>query len=99
MSFDEICIIDDSIKYNRELDKYLDETGVLPKELIKRFNDAYRYDAATPMQWLIKKLKIIQGRINRGQRITSEEGDLLDMDTFRRWIKAEYPSIFKDILQ
>ena len=62
-----------------------------------RFNDAYSYDSATTIQWLIRKLSILRSRIEKGERIETEDGYLFDVDQFMQWVENLYPDIYHQL--
>ncbi len=97
MNFEDICRIGPAEKYNKELEAFLSETPILPLELLHRFNDAYSYDSATTIQWLIRKLSILRSRIEKGERIETEDGYLFDVDQFMQWVENLYPDIYHQL--
>jgi len=88
-----------SEKYNEDFDKQLNDTRLFTKELIEKFYDAYSYDTATTHNWLVKKLKIIQGRLAKGDKLPLETNEkVLDKNNFLDWVEAEFPNSRKDLI-
>ncbi len=74
----EISVLDEQLK-----------SGVISPEGYKQLLDAEVYGTATPMQWLGKRLVIVQSAINSGVSISfntgSETGKLETAESFNDW--------------
>jgi len=92
----------DTQEYNKSLNQELASKSVITFEIIKAFTEAYNYDAATSINWLISKIKIIKQRIDNGEILEVEENIeknivLLNKYTFPIWITNKYPEVYPDI--
>lgn len=86
------------LDFNKEFDYKLKSTNVLSYEIIKKFDKAYSYDAASSINWLTQKLKIIKARIEEGQQIFLENQEInLDSLSFKTWVCNKYPGIISDL--
>ncbi len=59
----------ETIRKNNEMNEYLKITLSVSDEIWKSMMDAVGYNAATSVNWAVKKLKIIYGRTKSGDRI------------------------------
>lgn len=98
MDLKEIFNIKSPELFNCELDKFLNTTNIIPKELVYSLDDAYSYNQATTVNWVISKLKILKVRIDNNESFELEGHGYLDKFKFYNWIKTKYPHIYKNIL-
>jgi len=62
--------MDAAIAMNAELDYSLRVTGLVDRRLYRRLVEAYRYDAASTVEWAQAKLKILRDRVARGESVS-----------------------------
>jgi hypothetical protein len=91
-----------SEEYNKFINTELNSKNTIPFEIIKSFTEAYDYNAATSINWLISKIKIIKARIDNGDILEAENNIekvifLLNKETFPTWIKNKYPEVYEDL--
>lgn len=88
----------DNFRKNQELDEFIMKTKIIPIELQRSFLEAYNYGSATPYNWLINKLRIIKGRLEKNEEIKLEGGKLnLDNSSFKEWVIKEFTFTENDL--
>jgi len=79
---------------NEELEKHLISDFIISKDIWKLFSDAYGYDNAASINWLIKKLLILYKRVLKGDMISVDNKDfILNKNTFQKIIEKEFCNI------
>lgn len=99
MDLDEINNIKSSVIFNKELDNFLNTTQIIPNEIIIRFYEAYSYDQATTVNWVIGKLKILNNRIKNNETFEMEGYGRIDKSKFHEWVKTDFPNIYQNVLR
>ncbi|RYZ17591.1 MAG: hypothetical protein EOO70_01475 [Myxococcaceae bacterium] len=75
----------------------MEKTGRVDEDLYLEFNAAYGYNSATPMSWLLARLKSLAHRLAIGQSLslydpTSGAQQTVDsMEQFNRWMDRHFP--------
>ena len=88
-------------KQLRSTDRRLASTGLVDERLFQRFRDAYDYDAASSVQWLEGRLKVLEERIRRGKKVRAYAPDapklqtLRTVDDFSGWVEQHFPGVRK----
>lgn len=88
----------DAIAFNREFDNHLATTGLVDQELYRRLMEAYRYDAASTVNWVDAKLTILRDRMQQGrplelfQPTQSRTVAVSSMEDLLQWIDMYFPS-------
>ena len=54
---------DENREKNRIIDEKLRSSGFVDGQLLASFDEAYNYDAASTMNWLIAKLKVLKDSV------------------------------------
>jgi hypothetical protein len=87
-------------EFNQKLDYLLNNVKIIDISIVNQFDEAYNYDAASSINWLISKLRIIKSRLETGDNLTIElKNKSIDVnkETFYSFINKKYPDISKDI--
>ena len=92
----------DAQTYNRQLDAYLSSTGIVDAALFAKLLEAHAYDAASTVGWLNAKLRILAGRVKRGDQVTLY--DPASRQTFAAttgrelatWVEQHFPNAHYD---
>lgn len=80
-----------------QLDRALDETGCVDRELFSEFEVTYGYNAATPMSWLLGRLKVLAHRLAAGRSLSLHEPSsgaqrtVESMEQFKAWMDRHFP--------
>ncbi|MBN8233204.1 hypothetical protein JYK02_37390 [Corallococcus macrosporus] len=75
----------------------LEETGRVDEGLYLEFNAAYGYNSATPMSWLLARLKHLAHRLEIGQSLSlydpasGAQQTVDSMEQFHRWMDRHFP--------
>ena len=97
MDITEILKIEDAKKYNKHLDLYLKTTDTIAESVTDRFWEAYQYGTATPVQWLEKKLSVIEKELENGKKYSIPNADghenIQSVTDFKQWISKTYPDL------
>ena len=94
-------MMDEARQKNKELDAFLQTTDTLPDDTWYAICDAITYDAATPVNWACRKLKIIYLRTENGESIALPAKNIvLNKENFKTFIIEFFSDfIFKQILK
>jgi hypothetical protein len=87
-------------EFNQKLDDLLNNIKIIDVSIINQFDEAYNYDAASSINWLISKLRIIKSRLENGDNLTVElknKSINVNKETFYSFVNERYPDISKDI--
>ncbi|MFW5781225.1 MAG: hypothetical protein ACOCXD_01515 [Bacteroidota bacterium] len=87
-------------EFNQKLDDLLNNVKIIDDSIINQFDEAYNYDAASSINWLISKLRIIKSRLESGGNLTIElknKSINVNKETFYSFVNERYPDISKDI--
>jgi hypothetical protein len=86
---------------NAKLDLFLQTTDSIPDNLWRAFDEAIGYDSATPVQWAVKRLKVLYLRTENGESISVPFiNAVLSKDTFDQVISEWFsPFIYEHILE
>lgn len=91
--------IDEASLWNAELDAVLQSVGIVDRSLYLRLMEAYRYDAASSVDWVATKMRVLLARVLQGKhlsvfdltlgqpKLVSSEADL------RAWIDESFPGL------
>jgi len=88
-----------AIEYNEKLDADLAKSGMVDEGLLLKFLEAYRYDAATTVNWLVGKLRILSTRLSAGEPLSlyelkrKEQIAITSIVGFKVWVQAVFPGI------
>lgn len=89
----------DAIKFNQQLDAKLARDGIVDEALLRKFLDAYSYDAATTASWVSGKIAILRNRLLVGDALSIHSVDHkgpVEFETiaaFDEWVQAYFPGI------
>lgn len=86
-------LITDSKIINKEEESNLKTTKAVNSDYLKSFVNAYNYDAASTINWLVSKLKLIKSIIEDGHPVTIQENPkkvLSTLDDLKVWIKITF---------
>lgn len=89
----------DAEEYNRKLDFELTRDGIVDEALFLKFCEAYRYDAATSVNWVSAKLRVLKARLDVGKALSIYEIELkLQVEVssgaeYIDWVKRNFPGI------
>ncbi len=85
---------DENRTKNKIIDERLRSSGIIDSQVLASFDEAYNYDAASTMNWLIAKLKILKDVIGQGGIIQLESSrKILNKTELDAWIYERYPDI------
>jgi len=82
-------------------DAELARAGRVDADLFVRFDDAYGYGTATPMSWLINRLRVLHRRVREGGTLELHEpggaplvvcGDHGEA-VFLEWVRRHFPDL------
>ena len=89
---------DENREKNIIIDDKLRSSGLVDSQLLRSFDEAYNYDAASTMNWLIAKLKILKEIVAHGRTIHVESSNqVLDVAGLDVWLRQRYPDIAEDV--
>lgn len=80
-----------------QLDRALDETGCVDRDLFVEFDGAYGYNAATPMSWLLGRLNVLALRLGTGGSLSlydpasGAQQTVDSMEQFKGWMDRHFP--------
>ncbi|MFY2556900.1 hypothetical protein ACN469_04665 [Corallococcus terminator] len=80
-----------------ERDRALDETGYVDRDLFAEFDVTYGYNAATPMSWLLGRLKVLGRRLETGRSLSlydpasGAQQPVDSMEQFKGWMDRHFP--------
>ena len=86
-------------EYNKKLDAYLFQTGIVDFEIFSRFNDAYGYNAASTIGWLNSKLNILRNRLSQRKPLSiynpnlKRQFQISSSKDFNAWVNENFPKI------
>jgi hypothetical protein len=86
-------------EYNRVLDAELAMGGAVDEALFLKLLEAYRYDAATTVNWVSGKLRILRRRLEEGRALPLYEikrkvqVDVTSGADFSVWVETDFPGI------
>jgi hypothetical protein len=93
----------DSETINKEEENNLGTTKIVNSDYLKSFVNAYNYDAASTINWLVSKLKLIKSIIENGHPVTIQESSikvLNTLDDLKVWIKNTFDQdIVNDVFE
>lgn len=84
--------------WNQELDRHLEATGTVNKELFEQFAYAHSHDASTSMQWLKAKLRFLVSRLGVGHPLSlycpvvQTTIPVPSVEAFVRWKGKHFPN-------
>lgn len=76
---------------NAALDEALGSYGVVDHELYLRLRDAYTYQVASSVDWVVARLKVLRGRVDQGHSLalfmpaSGEQAVVEETAVFGRW--------------
>lgn len=87
---------------NREKNRFMDDrlrsSGLVDSQLLASFDEAYNYGAASTMNWLIAKLKILKDTVGHGGTVHIESSRRIsDVAVLSVWIRERYPDIADEV--
>ncbi|MBP9127937.1 MAG: hypothetical protein KBG07_04135 [Elusimicrobia bacterium] len=89
---------DENRNKNQIIDEKLRSFGLVDSELLASFDEAYNYAAASTMNWLIAKLKILKEVVGHGKTIGIESSRRIsDVKELNAWVCERYPDIAERI--
>lgn len=89
---------DENREKNKIIDDRLRSSGLVDSQLLASFDEAYNYDAASTMNWLIAKLKILKDAVGRGGAVQVESSRRIsDVVGFNAWLRQRYPDIADEV--
>ena len=86
-------------EYNKKLDAYLSQAGIVDSEMFSRFNDAYGYNSASTIGWLNSKLNILRNRLSQRKSLSIYNPNLKEQfktsstKEFNAWVNENFPQI------
>ncbi len=86
-------------EYNQELDAELARDGSVDETLLLKLLEAYQYDAATTVNWVSGKLRILRRRLEAGEVLSvfeikrKEQVDVTSGADFTVWVRTNFPTI------
>lgn len=88
----------EAVEWNRQLDERLRTTGRVDAELLSGFVEAYNYDAATSVNWLLAKLSVLRDRLRVGETVHIEDAtigarQLSSEAELQNWIAERFPTL------
>ena len=89
----------DAIEYNKKLDADLAREGFIDEALLLNFLEAYHYDAATTVNWVSGKLRILRNRLSSAKNLSlydmkrKVQVDIISDVDFSVWVKTTFPGI------
>lgn len=92
----------DAATFNRELDVRLIRSGTVDRETFERLLQAHHYGAATPMQWLEGKLRLLHARLSSGEALwlywpsSGDSAECRAEADFFGWVRAYFPEATVD---
>ncbi|HEX8577040.1 MAG TPA: hypothetical protein VF677_12170 [Flavobacterium sp.] len=93
----------ENILWNNNFDSSLVSQKKIDKEILNKFIGMFDYGAASTLNWLIAKLKIIKSIINEKSSVTIEEDPVLILSTqedLKNWIKGRFDeSLIEDVFE
>jgi hypothetical protein len=93
-----MSIEDENRKTNQIIDEGLRSTGLVDRQLLASFDEAYNYDAASTMNWLIARLKILKEAVGHGRIVQVESSKRIsDIKGFNVWVRERYPDIADEV--
>ena len=89
----------DATQLNKVIDSQIGEGEVTP-DIYRRFLQAYNYESASTMSWLVGKLRII--KVTLAERPVKIESNttivLTNEDDFEKWLQTYFPDVQDEIL-
>lgn len=88
--------IEENRDWNADFDLNLYNTRRLNKQDLSEFIGMFDYGAASTINWLISKLKVIKSIIDKGNSVTIEEEPVIilkNQDDLKNWIKSRFDEI------
>jgi uncharacterized UBP type Zn finger protein len=85
---------DENREKNRIIDDRLKSSGLVDSQLLAAFDEAYNYDAASTMNWLLAKLKILKEIVGHGKTVQVESSKRIsNVEELNVWVCERYPDI------
>ncbi|MBK8869825.1 MAG: hypothetical protein IPN19_01955 [Elusimicrobia bacterium] len=79
---------------NRIIDDRLRSSGIVDSQLLASFDEAYNYEAASTINWLIAKLQILKDVLVHAGTLKIESfKQISDVEEFKAWLRERYPDI------
>jgi hypothetical protein len=92
----------DAFAFNKQLDRRLAKQGEVDQELFFGFSEAHGYDAASTVGWLEAKLRVLHGRLAKGDSLslyepaTKLQRTVFTLTEFSDWVSSNFPSVELD---
>lgn len=89
---------DENREKNKIIDDRLRSSGFVDSKLLASFNEAYNYDAASTINWLIAKLKILKDVVMHGGTVQVESSKRIsDVAGLNAWLREHFPDVADDV--
>ncbi len=89
---------DENRERNRIIDDRLRSSGLVDSHLLASFDEAYNYDSASTLNWLIAKLKILKDIVAHGGTVQVESDKRIsDVAGMKAWFRERYPDIIDEL--
>lgn len=90
-------------EFNKSFDQAILEDHLLTTDMVTKLDEAYAYDAASSMNWIIAKLKLVQEVINRSSIVSVETKTgvmfLNNESDFQAWVLSTYTDISSEFVE
>lgn len=87
----------EEIKRNLRLEEQLTSEGLVGKDMFDKFHGAWVYATASPMQWLVARLRLLERRLEDGAAVSlydPEAGEVrpcLCVAELAAWVNRHFP--------